>query len=118
MCLTLQTMRVAYNKLIRDRIPEIINEDGHRAVIHVLDKDSYQAALRAKLLEEAQEASSAPPHALAAELADVLEVLRALVAATGMQWGELLALAADKRAKRGGYEERLFLEYVEKGGSL
>lgn len=47
-------MRVTYNKLIRDRIPEVIQADGRHAVTRVLDSRSYQAALLAKLVEEAR----------------------------------------------------------------
>jgi len=79
----------------------------------VLDDDQYPAALLAKLLEEAQEAQSAPAEDLLPELADVLEVLRALVAAQGMGWDELLSLAARKRAERGGFAYRIFLEFVD-----
>ena len=103
-----------YNKLVRDRIPEIIQADGHQPVTHVLGTDQYRAALLAKLVEEAQEAQQAPDGELAAELADVLEVLQALVVATdGMTWDKLQELAAAKRTQRGGFEQRLFLEYVD-----
>ena len=88
-------MQVAYNKLVRDRIPQIIEADGHRAVTLVLDNCSYHAALLDKLVEEAQEAGSAAAQDLPAELADVLEALQALVLAVGMTWDQLLALAAD-----------------------
>jgi predicted house-cleaning noncanonical NTP pyrophosphatase (MazG superfamily) len=108
-------MRVAYNKLVRDRIPEIIESDGHRVVTRLLDDQSYRAALLAKLLEEAREASDAPKEFLPAELADVLEVVQALAIAMGMTWDQLLTLAADKRAQRGGFNHRIFLEYVEQG---
>ena len=49
-------MRVTYNKLVRDRIPEMIEADGHHAVTRILDRPSYRAALLAKLSEEAREA--------------------------------------------------------------
>jgi predicted house-cleaning noncanonical NTP pyrophosphatase (MazG superfamily) len=106
-------MRVAYNKLIRDRIPQIIEAGGHHPVTHVLDEDSYHAALLAKLVEEAQEASSAAADELPSELVDVVEVLQALAVTVKITWDELLSLAADKRSQRGGFEQRLFLEYVE-----
>ncbi len=109
------SMRVAHNKLVRDRIPQIIAADGHRAVTRVLDEDSYRVALLAKLVEEAQEASSATADDLPGELADIVEVLQAIVTASGMAWDQLLALTADKRARRGCFDERLFLEYVEEG---
>ncbi len=79
-------MRVVYNKLVRDRIPQIIESDGRRAVTHLLDDGSYRAALLAKLLEEAGEASEASAEALPGELADVLEVVLALAKATQTSW--------------------------------
>ena len=57
-------MQISYSKLVRDRIPEIIQADGHRAVTRVLDEDSYRAALLEKLVEEAHEARQAPAEQL------------------------------------------------------
>jgi predicted house-cleaning noncanonical NTP pyrophosphatase (MazG superfamily) len=108
-------MRVGYDKLVRDRIPEIIESGGDRAVTHLLDDGSYHAALLAKLTEEAKEARLAKTEDLPAELADVLEVVQALARTAGMTWEQLLALTADKRAQRGGFDRRIFLEYVEQG---
>ncbi len=100
-------------KLVRDRIPEIIRSEGRRPVTHVLDEAGYREALLAKLIEEAQEASRATADGLPGELADVLEVLRALTATAGMSWAQLLALADDKRSQRGGFGRKIFLEAVE-----
>jgi predicted house-cleaning noncanonical NTP pyrophosphatase (MazG superfamily) len=102
-------MPVAYRKLVRDRIPEIIQSEGRRPVTRVLDQASYRQALLAKLIEEAQEVG----HATAGDLPGVLEVLRALTATAGMSWPQLLALAEDKRSRRGGFGRRIFLESVE-----
>jgi predicted house-cleaning noncanonical NTP pyrophosphatase (MazG superfamily) len=110
---TVQVMRVAYNKLVRDQIPAIIAADGGQPVTRVLDHAGYQAALRAKLLEEAQEAQAAPDGQLASELADVLEVLKALATAHGMSWQDIVSEASRKRAERGGFDNRTFLEYVD-----
>ena len=79
-------MPVVYRKLVRDRIPEIIQSEGRRPVTRVLDEASYRQALLAKLMEEAQEASHANADDLPGELADVLEVLRALTVTAGMPW--------------------------------
>jgi predicted house-cleaning noncanonical NTP pyrophosphatase (MazG superfamily) len=106
-------MRVDHGKLVRDRIPAIIESHGYRAVAHTLDEESYRTALLAKLAEEAQEAQQATADDLPAELADVLEVLQALTATFGLTWEQLQELAADKRAHRGGFRQRLFLEYVD-----
>lgn len=106
-------MRVTYNKLVRDRIPEMIEADGHHAVTRTLDRRSYRAALLAKLGEEAGEAQGASADELPGELADVWEVLQALLSTLPMTWQEFQALAAGKRDERGGFEERIFLEYTE-----
>jgi predicted house-cleaning noncanonical NTP pyrophosphatase (MazG superfamily) len=106
-------MRIAYHKLVRDQIPAIIAADGGQPVTRVLDHAGYEAALRAKLLEEAREAQAAPDGQLASELADVLEVLKALAAAHGMSWQDIVSEASRKRAERGGFDNRTFLEYVD-----
>jgi predicted house-cleaning noncanonical NTP pyrophosphatase (MazG superfamily) len=106
-------MPVVCRKLVRDRIPEIIEGEGRRPVSRVLDEASYRQALLAKLVEEAQEASHATADDLPGELADVLEVPRALTVTAGMSWPQLLALADDKRRRRGDFRRRIFLESVE-----
>jgi len=106
-------MRVDYNKLVRDRIPEIIEADGHHAVTRLVEGQEYREALLAKLVEEAREAESSPADELTEELADVWEVLQALLKTLTMTASELEELAAVKRSKRGGFGRRVFLEYTE-----
>ena len=110
---TVRVMRVTYHKLVRDQVPAIIAADGHQPVTRVLDHGGYEAALRAKLLEEAHEAQAAPDGQLASELADVLEVLQALAAAHDMRWEEVVSEVSRKRAERGGFDQRILLEYVD-----
>jgi predicted house-cleaning noncanonical NTP pyrophosphatase (MazG superfamily) len=98
---------------VRKLIPAIIAADGGQPVTRVLDDAGYEAALRAKLLEEAHEAQAASDGQLTSELADVLEVLQALAAAHRMSWEEIVSEAARKRAERGGFDNRIFLEYVD-----
>src|SRR5690242_17759339 len=106
-------MPVPHHKLVRDRIPEIIRADGGHPVTRVLDQASYRQALLDKLVEEAREAASASPASLPEELADVLEVLRALIQAESISWEQLRALADDKRNHRGGFTGKIFLESVD-----
>jgi predicted house-cleaning noncanonical NTP pyrophosphatase (MazG superfamily) len=96
-----------------DKIPAIITAAGGQPVTRVLDDAGYEAALRAKLLEEAHEAQAATDGQLAAELADVLEVLQALTAAHHMSWEDIVSEAGRKRAERGGFDDRIFLEHVD-----
>jgi predicted house-cleaning noncanonical NTP pyrophosphatase (MazG superfamily) len=106
-------MRVDYNKLVRDRIPEIIEADGHHAVTRLVEGQEYRETLLAKLMEEAREAATSPADELPEELADVWEVLRALLKTLTMTTSELEELATVKRGKRGGFGGRVFLEYTE-----
>jgi DNA-binding transcriptional ArsR family regulator len=52
-------MRVPYNKLVRDRIPEIIRADGHQPVTRILDQDGYQAAGERRIVDLAAELGGA-----------------------------------------------------------
>jgi predicted house-cleaning noncanonical NTP pyrophosphatase (MazG superfamily) len=108
-------MRVVYNKLVRDQIPDIIAAAGSRPATRILDHASYQCALRSKLVEEAQEAEAASDEQLGSELADVLEVLRALAKAHDMKWEDIELQATCKRSERGGFDRRIFLEHVDQG---
>ncbi len=106
-------MADACRKLVRDRIPEIIQAEGRHPVTRVLDEAGYRQALPGKLIEEATEAASASTASLPGEQADVLEVLRALTAAAGMSWEQLHTLAGDKRNRRGGFTGKVFLESAD-----
>ena len=93
-------------KLVRDRIPEIIRAAGRAAETRVADPDEHGALLRAKLYEEAGEyASGGDP----AELSDLLEVVHALAALHGITPGELEERRSAKAAERGGFSNRLVL---------
>ncbi len=109
-------MRLDYHKLVRDGIPRIIEAGSGQPVTRVLDQAAYLTALRAKLVEEAEEAQTASGRQLRSELADVLEILQALAAAHGMSWEDVVAEAARKRDERGGFDQRIFLEYVDQVG--
>lgn len=99
-----------YNKLVRDKIPEIIEADGKECKTRILSNDEYIAALEAKLNEEVAEYQVDKN---LEEMADVLEVLQAICTARGYSMDELEAMRAKKAEKRGGFRERIFLEYVE-----
>ncbi|MCY0864224.1 MAG: nucleoside triphosphate pyrophosphohydrolase [Sulfobacillus sp.] len=99
-----------YNKLVRDRIPEIIASEGKRYRVRTLDTEEFVARLREKLDEEIAEYRRAETSAEAIEeLADILEVIYHLAAVHGSTVEELEAVRIRKRVKRGGFEKRLFL---------
>lgn len=100
-----------YNKLVRDKIPEIIEADGKTCKTRILSDEEYIAALEAKLNEEIAEYQSDKN---LEEMADVLEVLRAICLARGYGLEELEAVRANKVEERGGFVKKIFLESVEK----
>lgn len=98
-----------YNKLVRDFIPEIIQADGKRCTAETLSDEEYLRLLDCKLgeeLAEYQESKSLE------ELADLLEVIHAVVKARGWTLEELERVRADKAAKRGGFEKKILLKEV------
>ncbi len=108
-------MPTRYDKLIRDRIPEIMDAAGVRYEVDTLDAAAFERALRAKLVEEAREVADADgPEELAKELADLLEVSRALMKATGLEPDAVEQLRERRRTERGGFERRLWLSTTER----
>lgn len=99
-----------HNKLVRDKIPEIIEAAGKICVTHTLTNEEYIAALETKLNEEVAEYQADKN---LEEMADVLEVLRALCVARGYTLDELEEMRAKKANDRGGFGNKIFLEYVE-----
>ncbi|QDH22196.1 nucleoside triphosphate pyrophosphohydrolase [Saccharibacillus brassicae] len=99
-----------HNKLIRNLIPNIITSTGKSSTTRILDEAEYVTELRAKLREEADEyfAASSDAEALE-ELADMLEVIRALAVTHGEDSEKLEQIRADKAAQRGGFDERIYL---------
>ena len=99
-----------YDKLVRDRIPEIIRENDETPVTRVVDGPEYRERLREKLCEEAAEFRESGD---VAELADVLEVVAAIRDAEGIADGELEELREAKADERGGFADGVVLERVE-----
>lgn len=125
--------KVNRNKLVRDRIPNIIIGHGLSFKARKLDAVEFENELTNKLIEEAnevaekvqwlnhkceQEPVSKEEHTLdmqeiKEELADVLEVYVHLVKSLGLTTNDIEVAANEKRAKRGSFEDRIYLEWVE-----
>ncbi len=102
--------RKIYNKLVRDKIPEIIQAEGKSLKTRILTDEEYLEALLAKLEEEVAELKEARN---IEEMGDVHEVLRALADVLGIDRDELEKVRADKAAKRGGFQQKIYLKSVE-----
>ena len=107
-------MKTVYNKLIRDRIPEIIEASGKISLCKVLDEQSYLTALDAKLTEELAEYQQSKS---LEELADLLEVIHAVIAARGSTYEAVEEIRKAKAAERGSFDRRLFLLHTEMADS-
>ncbi len=99
-----------YNKLVRDRIPEIIKEAGKTPITRILPEEEMETHLIQKLEEEVQEYKETRDFE---ELADLLEVIEALAKLRGEDLYSLERIKLDKREERGGFEEGILLETVE-----
>ena len=98
-----------YHKLVRDLIPEIVEADGKTCVCETLSDKEYLCLLDQKLNEELAEYQESKS---LEELADLLEVMQAVVKARGWTMEQLESLRAEEAAKRGGFEKKLLLKEV------
>ena len=99
-------MTKTYNKLVRDRIPEIIEAKGDKCEINILSDEEYLKMIDAKLDEELAEYHKDQN---IEELADLLEVIHAAAIARGYTLEQLEAIRAKKAGERGGFEKRILL---------
>jgi len=107
-----------YPKLVRDKIPEIVLEnEGVAPLTSILADDAeYEKFLRRKIIEEAAElaATETDDHTIE-EMADLEELVDALLELRGLERSQVIAAQSEKREKRGGFKQRIvMLESVKK----
>lgn len=98
---------ITYNKLVRDRIPEIIEKSGNKCVTEILSDEEYIKMLDKKLDEELAEYHNDKN---IEELADLLEVVYACAIARGYSIEDLERVRADKAEKRGAFKDKILLK--------
>ena len=99
-----------YEKLVRDKIPEIIEGSGRAARVRILSDEEYQIQLEKKLSEEVAEyEKDTTPE----ELCDILEVVFALAKTHGITGDELEEMRLEKANERGGFDKKLYLVETE-----
>lgn len=99
-----------YNKLVRDRIPEIIQSKGKNCEFDILDDEAYLKALDAKLDEEVAEYHENPS---VEELADIYTVFMSILLARGIKQHLIVDRAIEKGEERGYFDGQLFLKWVD-----
>lgn len=102
-----------YNKLVRDRIPEIIKSQGKTCEVEILDDEAYLKALEDKLLEEVNEYRESPS---IEELADILTVLISInLTRFSDEKDKVYEIMEKKLDERGGFFEGILLKWVDDG---
>jgi predicted house-cleaning noncanonical NTP pyrophosphatase (MazG superfamily) len=96
-----------YNKLVRDKIPEIIKSKGAVPISHIANDEEYRQKLKEKLQEEVDEFLKDSNQE---ELADILEVIYALCEFEDIDFNQLELLRKDKSQKRGGFKDKIILD--------
>ncbi len=96
-----------YNKLVRDKIPEYIKNKGEKVVYHIATEQEYQIKLKEKLLEEVNEFLK---NENIEELADLLEVIDAVILYKGFDKNELQRIKDRKVKKKGKFQDRIILD--------
>lgn len=104
-----------HNKLVRDRILEIIEKDGVKYKSRMLDSEEYRKELAAKLVEEAKEVQETVGERdeLLKELADVWEVIEAIIKEFDLDGGEIQRVKQERKDSRGGFNKKIYLEHTE-----
>ena len=103
-------MKIPYNKLVRDRIPEILDAEGKEYSIVKCEEEDILSYAKKKLLEEAMEFVENP---CAEEAADIIEILKFMCSRIGVYEIQVEAAAISKYARKGGFQENYILEWVE-----
>ncbi len=103
--------RKNFNKLVRDKIPELLDKNGGETEIEILDNEKYIECLLEKLKEECEEVISADSREnLTEELADLLEVINAIAKTNDIDFDKIEKIRLDKKEKRGGFDSKIFLK--------
>jgi len=100
---------ITYNKLIRDKIPQIIEKKGSRAIVETLSHEAYKKCLDDKLSEELKEYVDSDS---VEELADLVEVVYAILNYKGTDISAFEDIRKQKVIERGAFDKRLLLKEV------
>jgi predicted house-cleaning noncanonical NTP pyrophosphatase (MazG superfamily) len=98
-----------YNKLVRDKIPEVIERTGKKVSSHIAGELEYKEELFKKVYEELEEFKENPS---AEEMADIFEVLEGLIKAYNIEMNDVFDIKEEKVRERGAFDERIILERV------
>jgi predicted house-cleaning noncanonical NTP pyrophosphatase (MazG superfamily) len=102
-----------HKKLVRDKIPEIIEASNGHYETRILSDKEFEIELKKKLVEEAIELQDARDEELVGELADVLELVKSIATQKGIDFSAVEEKQINKKEKRGGFDKKIFLEWSD-----
>ena len=103
-------MEKIFNKLVRDKIPEIIISNGGEPFTRILDDEEFRVELIKKLNEEYNEVVNSSGKDRLEELADMLEIIKYLAYLEGSNLEDVINISNEKSLKRGAFDKKIFLE--------
>ena len=103
-------MEKVFNKLVRDKIPQIIIDNGEKPYTRILSDEEYKLELEKKLNEEYTEVLNSNGRDRLEELSDMLEIIKCLAILEGSSLEEVEEIANKKSLKRGSFKDKIFLE--------
>lgn len=104
---------MSYNKLVRDKIPEIIESNGEIPIIRKLSDTEYKQELEKKLYEEYLEVIDSSYSNRIEKLADMIEVIKYLAKLEDKTLEDVIEVSNEKVKSRGGFDKRIYLEGVK-----
>lgn len=102
---------IKFDKLVRDRIPEIAEEKGRKVSFHIAAEEEFEKKLLEKLKEETSEFIKDKN---IDEMADIFEVITSINKIYGWTLDEVIKVQKEKRIKRGGFNNKIILDEVDK----
>ncbi len=99
--------KMNHQKLVRDKIPQIIEKNGETPIYHILSDKEYKKELDKKLVEEVKEYLKDDN---SEELADILEVIESILKYKNISLEEFAKTKQKKKDSRGGFDKKIFLE--------
>lgn len=101
---------IVFNKLVRDKIPELIESEGRKVEMEILSEDKFRSELNKKLQEEVQEYLEDNN---IEELADIVEVIYGILSSMKVSIEDFELVRKNKVLKKGGFEKRIYLKKSE-----
>ncbi len=98
-----------HKKLIRDKIPEIIEAHNGKYETRIMEEGEFKKELKKKLIEEVEEVIEAEESELKKELADVLEIIKSIAENENIDFKLIEEKQKQRREERGGFKKKLFL---------